>query len=186
MEAFLVVAVVLLLVLAAFQYEETSALRNQIDDLKAQVAGIPNDSTEISQLQQEINNLQSHFTTTTQSSAFKVVALCVDVSQSCPSTAGYVFLLTVQNTGVTTIPAGSDNSVSFRGGNGTSGAFGRTFNITIQAIPPGNSESTGFGNWQNVFGGGNQPPFTEGETITVDVCLWETQPCQQMDVTAGA
>ena len=184
-EAFLALGIIVLLGLAAFQYEETSSLQAQVSTLQAQVNGIPNDSVEIYQIQQQINNLESHFTTTTQTSTFKIVALCLDVSQSCPNTTGYVFFLTAQNTGAITIPGGSDNSVSLKGGNGTSSPFGRPFNITIQAVPPGGTGSAGFTSWQSVFGPGNQPPFTKGEIIAVDVCLWMTQPCQGMLVTVG-
>jgi archaellum component FlaG (FlaF/FlaG flagellin family) len=176
---------VLLLGLAAFQYAETSSLQSQVSTLHAQVNGIPNDSTEIYQLQQQINDLQSRFTTSAQASSFKIVSLCIDASQSCPNTTGYVFYLTVQNTGAIPIPAGSNNAVFFMGGNGTSSAFGRAFNITTQSIPPGGTRSDDLTSWQSVFGAGNQPPFVKGETIEVTVCLSEAEPCQQMAVMAG-
>jgi hypothetical protein len=187
LETFLVVGIVVLLALAVFQYQETSALQGQINSLQAEVNGIPNQSAQIYQLQQQINNLQSHFTTTTQASTFKIIALCVNVSQRCPNATGdYVFFLSITNTGPFTIPAGFDNSVSFKGGNGTSRPFSTTFNITITAVPPGGSTMVGLTSWQSAYGAGNQLPFSSGAYIGVNVCVWKTQSCEGKGVTAGS
>jgi hypothetical protein len=123
-----------------------------------------------------------------QGSTFKIITLCVNASQRClDATGDYVFFLSVKNTGAVMIPAGPDNSVSFKGGiNGTGKGFARTFNVTISAIPPGGSTSVGFTSWQTVFGAGNQPPFSNGTLIAGEICLWETQACQGFLVKAGS
>lgn len=173
----MVVAVVALLVLTAFQYEQTSSLQDQINTLQAQINGIPDDSAQIYQIQQELSNLESHTTTTTTNSSSQITALCVDVSQACVNATGDdVFFLSVGNTGFTTIAGGPDNTVSFKGVNGTN-PFQRVSNVTIPQVPPGGSASFGLTSWQSVFGAGIQPPFARGDTIMVSVCLWETTVC---------
>jgi Tfp pilus assembly protein PilE len=188
-EGFLVLAIVMLLAVAAFQYQETLVMQSQINNLQAAVQGIPNESNQIYQLQQQINNLEARLpsTTTTQSSSFAIVALCIDVSQTCPNTTrGFVFALSIRNTGVLASPAGGDNTVSLKGQlNGSnSAAFARVFNISVSAIPPGGLTTVGLTSWQGAFGS-TSPPFSKGTIIGVWVCLWNTQTCQGKNVKAG-
>jgi hypothetical protein len=183
-EAFLVVALVLLLAATAIQYEQTSSLQNQINNLQNRVNAIPDNSAQIYQIEQQLSNLQSHTNTTTIGSAFMITALCVNVSQRCVnSTGNFVFFLAVRNTGTSTIPAGYDNTVSFKGVNGTK-PFAGGFNITISALPPGSSTSVGLTSWQSVFGAGNQPPFAKGNAIGLYICLWQST-CQETTTAAG-